>query len=420
MDARDDLDLMTAEDRPAWAARIRAERIARGWSQNDAVRALRAHSTGSLTSNENLVRNWKRWEAGEVEPDAFYKPIIARTFGTVTAAFFPDLTRRRRANDELLADTGLGTLELVTRIQASDVSTSTLDALQITADRLCCEYHYAPSGELAVEGRAWLRRINGLLDNRRLTLGQHREVLAAAGTITLILGCVEYDQGLRPEAEATRRAAASLGGEAGKADVMAWAQEMRAWFDLTQNDYRGVLAASDAGQTMAPNAGVSVQLAAQKAKAWARLGDRRQVEVSLDQGRRLLETLPHPDNLFHHFVVDPAKFDFYAMDCYRILGEDALAKLYADEVIRTSVSFDGSDGKPMRAAEALITLGVTAARSGDLTEAVAFGKRALAGERRSLPSLLMVARELTSTLNGRYPDEAETRDFAEELRTLAA
>ena len=69
------------------------------------------------------------------------------------------------------------------------------------------------------------------------------------------------------------------------------------------------------------------------AKAWSRIGDRRQAEVALDQGRRLLESLPHPDNLDHHFVVDPAKYDFYAMDCYRLLGEDGLAEVYASEIL---------------------------------------------------------------------------------------
>ena len=36
--------------------------------------------------------------------------------------------------------------------------------------------------------------------------------------------------------------------------------------------------------------------------------------------------MPYPDNLNHHFVVDPTKSDFYAMDCYRHLAEDRLAE----------------------------------------------------------------------------------------------
>jgi hypothetical protein len=54
------------------------------------------------------------------------------------------------------------------------------------------------------------------------------------------------------------------------------------------------------------------------------------------------------------------------MDCYRHVGEDQLAATYAKEVIRSSTTPDGVVRKPMRVAEAHITLGVVAAREGDL------------------------------------------------------
>lgn len=69
------------------------------------------------------------------------------------------------------------------------------------------------------------------------------------------------------------------------------------------------------GVEVTPHYSVAVQLFAQEAKGWARMGDRRQTEVALDKGRRLLDSLPYPENLDHHFVVDPMKFDYYAMDC---------------------------------------------------------------------------------------------------------
>ncbi len=62
------------------------------------------------------------------------------------------------------------------------------------------------------------------------------------------------------------------------------------------------------------------------------MGDRRQTEVALDKGRSLLDTLPYPENLDHHFVVDPTKFDYYAMDCYRIVGANSMAEHLAEEV----------------------------------------------------------------------------------------
>jgi hypothetical protein len=160
---------------------------------------------------------------------------------------------------------------------------------------------------------------------------------------------------------------------------------------LTTGNYHGVVTAAHAGIEAAPHNPVAIQLSAQEAKAWARIGDRRQTEVALDKGRRLLEAMPYPDNLDHHFVVDPTKFDFYAMDCYRHLAEDRLAGTLANEVIQASTDFDGTERAPMRLAEARITLGVVAARQGDLEQAIHHGTHALSAPRKSLPSLLVAA-----------------------------
>src|SRR4051812_41833205 len=103
------------EDRPAWSRRMTNEREARNWSQADAVRALKAHAGDGETihaDTASLLRQWKRWEAGDTKPGEFYQPIIARTFGTVTGAMFPDESRRSPVGD-VLALTGMDTLELV-------------------------------------------------------------------------------------------------------------------------------------------------------------------------------------------------------------------------------------------------------------------------------------------------------------------
>jgi tetratricopeptide (TPR) repeat protein len=307
----------------------------------------------------------------------------------------------------------------VSRLNRSDVDNSTLDALRITADRLSSEYPFMPSEQLLIEGRQWLRRVVDL-HKKSLTLAQHREVLALSGWLALLVGCVEYDTGARHAAESTRQAALSLATEAEHAEVAGWAHEMRAWFALTTGDYRGVIAASRAGVEAAPHHGVAVQLAAQEAKAWARLGDRRQVEVALDKGRRMLEAMPYPENLDNHFVVDPAKFDFYAMDCYRLVGEDKLARTLAQEVLRAGTDFDGTERSPMRNAEARITLGVTAARDGDLEQALIMGERALEGDRQSVPSLIMTSRELAAEMKRQYASEPAAQDYLARLHLLGS
>ncbi|MET7313539.1 hypothetical protein ABZS68_42920 [Streptomyces sp. NPDC005571] len=207
------------DGRPAWARRIAAERAARDWSQRDAVRALRAHATEEIPADDSLIRQWKRWEAGQV-PSDFYRPIIAALFGTVTQALFPE-AGRRDGNREVLAASGMETFEIVSRLSRSDVDVATLDALRITTDRLCSEYPFVSSEQLLIEGRQWLRRVVEL-HSKSLTLAQHREVLALSGWLALLVGCVEYDSGDRHAAEVTRQAALSLATESEHGEIAGW------------------------------------------------------------------------------------------------------------------------------------------------------------------------------------------------------
>ncbi|MEU8341706.1 XRE family transcriptional regulator [Actinomadura meyerae] len=413
------------EGRPEWAKRIAAEREARGWDTSRFVEELRARAGGRLPGAAAMVRRVREWESGEVLPEDGHRRLIARTFGTVTAAIWPE-AGRRDGHAELVAASGMDEEEIVARLRtSSSLDPDVLEGLRVTVDRLCSEYAHVPADQLLIEGRAWLRRVTALLDGP-LPPARHREVLSLAGWLAALVGCVEYDTADRAAAEATRLAALGLGEQAGDTEVMAWAYEMRAWFALTRGDFRGVVAAADAGCAVAPGSRAAVQLHAQKAKAWARMGDRRQVELALDQGRRLLERMPYPDNPHNHFAVDPSKWDFYSMDCYRWLGdgrpanapENKLAVVYAEDVLRLGTDAGGAERSPMRNAEARLTLGLVAARDGDPSRAVHFGERALQGERRSLPSLLMVSRELGAAVRDRYGTEPGAAEYLDRLRRL--
>lgn len=401
--------------RPSWASRIRSMREARGWTQAAAAEAMRSHTDQVLPDSDNLERRWKAWERGENKPSPHYAPIIAATLGTVTAALFPP--EPRADSVDLLASTGMDTLEIVSRLDVSDVTGATVDAIRITVEKLCSEYASRNPAELIVEGQQWLRRLVELQD-RRLTLHQRRETLELAGWLALLVGCLEFDTGNRRAAEATRQAALRLGRDSDSPGVLGWAHEMRAWFALTSGDYRGVVAAAEAGRTASGRHSVGVQLIAQQAKAYARMGQVREMERTLESGRQLLETMPYPDNIENHFVVDPSKFDFYAMDCYRHVGETERARELSEEVIRASTDFDQHERWPMRIAEANITLGVVAARDGELDEALMFGRRALNGGRKSLPSLALVSRDLGHVLANQFTGEPEADAYLEQLRSI--
>jgi hypothetical protein len=97
-----------------------------------------------------------------------------------------------------------------------------------------------------------------------------------------------------------------------------------------------------------------------------------------------------------------------------------MAEHLAEEVIEACTGFDGQERAPMCMAEARITLGVVRARAGNLEGAISLGMQALEGDRKSLPSLLMVSRDLAKVLNDRYSDATQTRDYREQLASLAS
>jgi tetratricopeptide (TPR) repeat protein len=212
--------------------------------------------------------------------------------------------------------------------------------------------------------------------------------------------------------------ALELGRESGEPEIVGWAHEMLAWFHLTAGNYRAAISAAEAGALAAPSQSVAVQLYGQQAKAYARMGMAEEVHTALESGRALLDALPYPERPENHFVVDPDKWDFYAMDTYRIVGEDRLAERNAIEVLRRSVTPEGVALAPMRSQEAQLTLAVIAARKGDIEAANTLGIEALQSGRQSLPSLVMVGSELAHEL-GTYGPGAGA-EFRALLRELVA
>nr|WP_201749189.1 helix-turn-helix transcriptional regulator [Micromonospora acroterricola] len=309
------------------------------------------------------------------------------------------------------------TADLLRRVRLSDATPATLESLQATITDLCCQYGWRDARQLRAEGQGWLRETVRLL-RQPVGLREHRELLVCAGWLALLIGCVEYDLGMRASAEATRTAARQLGEEAGHNGIVGWAWEMAAWFALTQSRCSAALDAARAGQEAAGSSSVTVQLIAQEAKSLGRLGDLAGVRRALDRGRHLLDHLPAPDRPDDHFQVDPAKWSFYAMDAYRLAEDDVRAERYAAEVIEAGTAPDGVERSPMRVAEAQLTLAATAARAGDLEHAVHTGLTAFGADRRSLPSLLLIAGEVDAELHRRYPREPATAEFESALHVL--
>ena len=53
-------------------------------------------------------------------------------------------------------------------------------------------------------------------------------------------------------------------------------------------------------------------------------------------------------------------------------------------------------------------------------QAIHYGERVLSAPRKSLPSLLMVSRDLTKVVNNQYPEEPETQTYLDQLHALSS
>jgi transcriptional regulator with XRE-family HTH domain len=401
-----------------WHLKFARLRQGRGWSLMQAatefVAASDLHTSAQI---ETVRRQIMRWEKGNVAtPTTDTKRTIAAMFDLPIADFFPSRLLsslempRRLAPDEFT--------DLVAALRMPQVGHAHLEQAQAEVERLCTAYPSQDASTLTVEVNDWIRTLGELVNHGRVNLAGHHQVVHLTGWLALLRSCLMWDQGDESASQQARVAAEGFANDLDDPVMHAWTWEIQAWIALTQGDMPQVIAAADAGIKHAPHQPVAAQLYAQKAKAYSRMGDQHKTEVALEHVRLVLDQAEMPSNLRNHFAVDPTKASFYAMDAYRVLAVDTLADAMADTVILTSVRPDGSAISPMRLAEALLTKATVLARSGDVEGALLTASQALTPERRSTPSLLMVASEVAREISKTNPTEGAA--FGQHLRALTA
>jgi hypothetical protein len=242
-----------------------------------------------------------------------------------------------------------------------------------------------------------------------------RRLLVVCGWLSAILGCALFDVGQRRRAETNRLAVRDLAGQAGHAELAAWALEMATWFALAEGRFSDALASAQAGEVATGESPVAARLALHEAKAAARLRDRRLAEQALDRARAIVDRLPWPFDELHHFAMDETKMTAHAATAYLWLGDDTAAEDCAWQVLVHQLKPDGKTRHPMRIAETRCTLGILAARRRDLEQAVYFGLAALEASRVSIPTLLSRAAELETVLTTGFPGERRTAEFVDRL-----
>jgi hypothetical protein len=306
----------------------------------------------------------------------------------------------------------LEAIELIRRVEASDTSPATLDALEQGTDRLCRAYTSTEPMELLRPLRAYRGYVIRLLDGRA-TLAQRRELVVLGGWLSLLTAICDIDLQRYRTAAANLDAVRTMATESGHSLLTAWLLETKGWQALTQGDPTHAVRLCEAGlDLVVPDTSVFVQLSMNQARASARLADSKETLRLLDQAAAALDRMPPPEHPEHHFTFDPRKLVSYTATTLAWLDDDLpLAQDYARRAV-DQYDTGTTDGRwTYRLALARVDLALVLARIGEPSEAAHLGTLALDSGLR--PSSMWRAAELDHDLTHRYGRTGEIGDFHE-------
>lgn len=260
---------------------IKRQRKQRGWSQSDLAREMHRLADRELPSMDSLIRQIKRWEAGDHEPTEYYSDLLVETFTT-----------------GLVIDS-----ELLDRLARSDLTQGQLEDTRAAVDGLCVSYTTNEPVDLFDETWTWLHRLDQAR-NGRITLDQHRQPLELTGWAALLAGNLAHDLNDPSTSTRARRLGLDAGHEVGHDRLMAWGHELAAWSLLGTGDYAAVIERAQAGQERAGRTDIGAHLTRHEAEAWAASATEGEAMRALERAAAITEDAPSPDIHGHHFQKD--------------------------------------------------------------------------------------------------------------------
>lgn len=391
------------------------------------VRKAAGYSQESFAEAMSVDRSTVvRWEAGSNDPQPYQQPKLARLLGVDAEGL-----RRLLHPGELaiaarpviqpwyapaaLEDDELEALELMRRVEASDVGEETLTRLEAIVDELAIAYPTTPPRVLIGRVRRHLGYVNSLLDARK-TLAEHQRLLVIGGWLSLLGATVNIDLNQAAAARARLKTAASLAKHAGHDEIRAWCYETEAWRVLTEGDYAQALELSEAAKELAPvGSSVAIQATAQTGRAHARLGQQAETYAAIAEVQRLASPLKRPDQPEHHYRYDPDKAVAYTATTLAWVG-DVAAEDYAREIIRRLAPSDDVRKWPRRVASANIDLSLALLVGDRVDEAASHTLQAITSG-RIVPSNQWRAAEVVQAVEANdLPEAADLREAYEEMR----
>ncbi|WP_059013527.1 hypothetical protein [Streptomyces specialis] len=426
--------------------------------------AARLHAAGALRARVEIsLRQYQKWESAQppwphpasrrvleaffrrtVEELGFTSPYGAEpAHGSPTSRPAPpraapsetgDPTNRRSAL-ALLGGTALTPLVVVESARAEDVRAYTrraeltdlvpddIESLERAVHHFDVAYSAltrAPHSprDLWPVVAAHRHRASTLLDARRHTLREGRELAHHAGMLSVVLAWLAHDMGRRDLVPALCADAWHHGRQAGAPEVCAWAEDVACTEALYADRPLDALTAATRGLAVAPrNGSAAVRLSTQLARAQARLGNREGFAEAAARAHRHRDALPaHGTGLF---AVDAVRIVSVDATSFGWLGAHRRALDAASEATGLYETAPAPRPAPPRRAIARLDLALAQAALGEPEGAIATARRALNGD-RLVQAIRDRATHLHHALTRRYPAHPTTRTFGDHLRALTA
>ncbi len=258
--------------------RLRAQRLARGWSQEDVVRGLVGAGIEIGEKQLGVTRNLvSRWEREGTIPRAPYPKLLCLLFQTSAQEL--GLAPPSRS-----AVTGarLESLELDRQVEASDLGPATLEQLELIVGRFGLEYLHTPLLVMFDAVRSCRLHVADLL-NRRQTLAERARLYGVAGWLSALLSYLAFDVGEGPEVvNGHCETALHLAAETDLDELTAWTRGTQAMVGVYDGHPQEAVVFCETGRQVVPEgSATAVRLWAQEARAYARMGERAHAERAM-------------------------------------------------------------------------------------------------------------------------------------------
>ncbi|HZD67621.1 MAG TPA: hypothetical protein VFA45_01470 [Actinomycetes bacterium] len=301
-------------------------------------------------------------------------------------------------------------LDVTRHAGVSSLAPGAVEQVHRAVEHYATLYPITPTDELHDEVLGMRKWVGSLMDHK-LRLDEHRELVVAAGWLSVLLGLLAFDRGDDAAAWVWCDDGRERGLEAGDLELAAWSREPIVPAIFYTGRPGEAVAVAREGLELAPKgSAVEVKLAAQEMRAIAGLGDRH----GFARARRRAETsyaklpptswLPGTNPFAARTTCDLPPLMGASMV---LLGDWATAERLKRQELASGPDHD-TPGRSI----GYLDYGIALAQLGRIDEAAAAGMRALRS-RRTVVSVLVQAGKLDRALVEIDADVAEVRAFHE-------